>query len=169
MIPENEKLDLLFAATHHRPPPGRVPPAHWRREVPRVSQLPLWRGRRGSPGVRGRGGGAEGERAPYSDPRPARRAGGLPAHLRRRDDRPPDAVQRPEGDMPTATRSLSRKRRSSTYWLFKYRVEHSEKARVASDTGKPWPGCSVSGTPAPRRDPHRRRRCNSCLAERNDR
>jgi hypothetical protein len=136
LVPENEKLDLLFAAT----PPIDLPPGEFRQLIGDVKYRAYLNYLYGVV--------VEEALMSVVEEEVLKENGHLTLILGQRIEQ--EAYRRIyEADMidllvlfrgqrgyaNSDSMSLTEKK-EFTYWLFKYRVEHSEKARVASDTRK---------------------------------
>ena len=136
LIPENEKLDLLFAAT----PPIDLPPAEFRQLIGDVKYRAYLNYLYGVV--------VEEALLSVVEEEVLKENGHLTLILDQRIEQ--EAYRRiyeaemfdllslfrgQRGYANGDSISLTEKK-EFTYWLFKYRVEHSEKARVASDTRK---------------------------------
>jgi hypothetical protein len=136
LVPENEKLDLLFAAT----PPVELPPGEFRQLIGDVKYRAYLNYLYGVV--------VEEALLSVVEEEVLKENGHLTLVLGQRIEQ--EAYRRiyeaemtdlltqfrsqrgcANGDSMTLT-----EKKEFTYWLFKYRVEHSEKAKVASDTRK---------------------------------
>jgi hypothetical protein len=136
LVPENEKLDLLFAAT----PPIDLPPSEFRQLIGDVKYRAYLNYLYGVV--------IEEALLSVVEEEVLKENGHLTLILGQRVEE--EAYRRIYDAEMTALLALFRgqrgyangdsmsltEKKEFTYWLFKYRVEHSEKARVASDTRK---------------------------------